>query len=158
MKPVQPVVIGESDAEFVAAKNDENYQPLPCVHRQLGNIVLSRWKLSDEEIETIIKTKSIFVYQQTLGAGITPYLVSTESTEVLKLPSIPPELETSIIENTCVVRHSEQDKSCGKTGAKVCRMMMSPNFGLNIPICAEHYDAYFADTDVDIDIDRPIDS
>lgn len=63
----------------VFAKDQPQYQPLPAFKNdsQQGEVVQC-WQLSDEEIETIVKTKRMWVMQMTFNAPLQPILLSTE--------------------------------------------------------------------------------
>lgn len=78
MKPISPVTPNIKTEEITLAKDQEEYQSMPAVRLNEGQIILSRWELTDEEIENIKETKSIWVELWTFGSRPQPMLLSTE--------------------------------------------------------------------------------
>ena len=75
MQPVSPVMPGSEPIEVVYAKDQPEYQPLPAVYVDLehARIVVSRWRLSDEEREQVNNGADI-VLQLMIGkySALTP--------------------------------------------------------------------------------------
>ncbi len=80
MKPVSPVILNDqtiivSDQlsnEVTFAKNQDQYGDLPAVICEDNDTILTRWELSDDELEMIQRTKSIYVYVKTFGKPLQP--------------------------------------------------------------------------------------
>jgi hypothetical protein len=56
MQSVSPVMPGSKSIEVVYAEHQEEYTPLPAVYVDMETcrIVVSRWRLSDEERERVL--------------------------------------------------------------------------------------------------------
>lgn len=78
MKPVSPVIIGEERHEIKIAEHQDEYQTLPALISSEG-YVLSRWELSDAEMEMLTKTKSIYVKIMTFGQPLQPLMLQVEN-------------------------------------------------------------------------------
>lgn len=77
MKPVSPVIPGENFEEIIVAEHQDEYGNLPSI--SCGNgVILTRWELSDEEIETIAVTKSVWLYMHSFGRPVTPISLQVE--------------------------------------------------------------------------------
>lgn len=81
MKPVSPVIPAADLDEVVVAEHQPEYQNLPVV-RFADGIVLTRWKLTEEESAKVAESGDIFVYIWTGGGGIQPLLLMSEPPEV----------------------------------------------------------------------------
>lgn len=96
MKPVSPVLPNSPETlslEVKIAESQDQYETLPalCVgqssehgDRYVGSLAhstytLSRWELSDEDIERIIRTRSLFLFVWNFGWPQAPVLLTTES-------------------------------------------------------------------------------
>jgi hypothetical protein len=73
MQPVSPVVPGLEPYEIVLAKDQPGYLPLPML-RGPGpmHLMLSRWKLTDEEKQQILNGSDIYLTQLTFGHPFQP--------------------------------------------------------------------------------------
>ncbi len=79
MKPVIPVIPIVDLKETIVAEHQDEYKNLPVVWcgEKEGQVAVSRWELSDEEIAKIIETKSIWVYLWTFGKPFNPMMITT---------------------------------------------------------------------------------
>lgn len=75
---------------YIMAKAQAEYQPLPV---QMGIVdavqfhaaaALSCWQLSDQDIETLLKTRKLWLLQLTFGNTLQPQLPSVERPEFLQ--------------------------------------------------------------------------
>ena len=72
MQPTTPVISAEFQPhEIVYAKDQPEYNPLP-VHRNRRGVVLSRWKLTDEEREAIANGADVWLYVYTFNQPLQP--------------------------------------------------------------------------------------
>lgn len=60
-------------ANLTLGKDQPEYLPLPCMFTNDG-IVVSAWKLSDDELEVLMKTKTVWLSQLTFGQPLQPQL------------------------------------------------------------------------------------
>lgn len=65
---MKPVAFPEANVIF--AEEQPEYLPLPALRK--GNSVTSCWELSEEEIETLLRTKRIFFTVLTFGKPLQP--------------------------------------------------------------------------------------
>lgn len=77
MKPISPVIPNESHKEIIVAEHQDEYQNLPSIRLDDGSI-LSRWKLTDEERQTVAETGDIYLVMQTFGKPVTPVMLLAE--------------------------------------------------------------------------------
>jgi excinuclease UvrABC helicase subunit UvrB len=79
MLPKKPVVdipvLAEQSVTY--AENQPEYMPLPVVKSASG-VVMSRWELTDEEMEILIKTKSIYLQVHTFNQMLQPVSLFVE--------------------------------------------------------------------------------
>lgn len=80
MKPVTPVIPSADLKEIMVAEHQKEYGTLPAVNCGDG-VLLTRWKLSEEEIETIRKTGDIYLYIWTHGNPVQPVMLQVETPE-----------------------------------------------------------------------------
>lgn len=72
MTPISPVLAPEfSDLEVVYAKDQPEYNPLPTL-RNASGVVMSRWKLTDEEREAISAGADILLSVWTFNQKLQP--------------------------------------------------------------------------------------
>lgn len=72
MHATTPVIAPEyADRETVYAKTQTEYTPLPTIKRDDG-IILSRWKLTDEERKAVAGGADIFFYCWTFNQPLQP--------------------------------------------------------------------------------------
>ena len=70
--PVSPVISEQyQDQEHVYAKGQPQYRPLPVMRNSQG-VLLSRWRLSDEERAAISSGADIFLYNWTFNQLLQP--------------------------------------------------------------------------------------
>ena len=82
MKPVSPVIPNETHDEIIVAENQDEYQNLPCIPLT-GGVILTRWKLSDEEKKIVAETGDIYLYLWTFGKPVAPVLLQVEKPEIV---------------------------------------------------------------------------
>lgn len=85
MKAVSPVIPGENWREVKIAEHQDEFATVPAIPLNNGGQLLSRWELTDEEITTIIKTRSIYFYQWTGGRPMQPVCLTTERPQLREL-------------------------------------------------------------------------
>lgn len=95
MKPVSPVIPNLDNPETVIAEHQDQYQNLPALVLNEG--IISRWKLSPEEIEMVVKTGDIYLFVWTFGNPLQPVLLQTET----------PQLENPIVADDSILEASE---------------------------------------------------
>lgn len=83
MKPVSPV-LDETFDEVEIAKNQPEFRTVPAIITAEGGIY-TRWELSDEDIEKIKETRSIYYTQWTGGGLMQPVNLSTDKPELVNL-------------------------------------------------------------------------
>lgn len=75
MIPASPVLSPEFQAnEVVYARDQPEYTPLPVIRNSTG-VVLSRWKLTDEERKAIAEGADVFLSIWTFGRALQPLRV-----------------------------------------------------------------------------------
>jgi hypothetical protein len=78
MKPASPVIPGVDPArELVYAKDQPQYLPLPT-HKTPDGRVLSRWELSEEEVQQIVHTRSIYLTLLTFDQPLQPIILGVD--------------------------------------------------------------------------------
>jgi hypothetical protein len=78
MTPKSPVIPGvDAEKETVYAKDQPQYLPLPS-HRTPDGIVLSRWELADEELQTVIRTRSVYLALHTFNGPLQPIVMGVD--------------------------------------------------------------------------------
>ena len=82
MKPISPVIPGETHNEVIVAENQDEYQNLPSIQLQDGSI-LTRWKLTDEEKAIIAETGDIYLIMWTGGKPVSPVLLMVEKPKII---------------------------------------------------------------------------
>ena len=79
MTPVSPVLSEEfKDIEVVYAKDQPEYLPLPAIRNSKG-IVLSRWKLTDEERNAIHSGADLYLSVYTFNHPLQPVYLEVSS-------------------------------------------------------------------------------
>lgn len=66
MKPVSPVIPGESFPETIIAKDQPEYMPLPVI-AMAGGVILSRWEMDEAERKAVSISGELFVCLLTFG-------------------------------------------------------------------------------------------
>lgn len=103
MKPVSPIIPGDSHEPYNLSGDNPKYAPLPAIQISKG-VWLARWEFSDEEISAVNETKSIYVRMHALDGD---ELVMAHHIFVEK-PTI-----TEVIEKTPTANQSTAAKSTG---------------------------------------------
>lgn len=85
MNPKSPVIPNHERPEVKVAEHQEEYRTLPVLYLQNNMIALSRWELTDEELEQINENKFLYLYMTTFGKPLTPILLSTELVDLPRL-------------------------------------------------------------------------
>jgi hypothetical protein len=80
MQPASPVIPGSEIIEVTYGADQPQYIPLPVF--RTDNIVMSRWKFSDEERAYIAAGGDLFITQMTFGQGLQPILPMATSPEI----------------------------------------------------------------------------
>lgn len=99
MKPVSPVypdgrALPPGACEVVIAEDQPEYQPLPSVRlmNPQGEVV-TRWELSDEELEQVIKHRSVWLVMMTFNQPVTPVIITAAPPEIevqeISIPASP---------------------------------------------------------------------
>ena len=95
MKPVSPVLPDQPESaahEVKIAEEQPQYETLPALlvgrgpHNDLRYVsqltqseyIISRWQLTDEEIERLCETKELYFYQWNFGRAMQPVVLDTE--------------------------------------------------------------------------------
>jgi hypothetical protein len=77
MKAVSPVIQDQELPELLIAKDQDEYETLPAV--DCGNgVILTRWEVTEEDLERIKETKSIYIYLWTFGNPVQPLSVTSQ--------------------------------------------------------------------------------
>lgn len=78
MKPESPVLLDCDLPEIKIAENQKEYQTIPAVDFGSG-VLLSRWKLSPDEIEVISKTGNLYLFMWSFGKPVMPIALQVET-------------------------------------------------------------------------------
>lgn len=81
MKPISPVIPTTDLPETVIAENQPEYENLPAIQCGEG-IILTRWKLTDEEIKIVKETGDIYLFMWTFGKPVMPISLQIEKPEI----------------------------------------------------------------------------
>lgn len=73
MSPVQ-----FPQANAVIAKDQPEYLPLPSHASPNRKVITSCWELTDDELETVLMTRRIFVSQLTFAQPLQPLVLQTK--------------------------------------------------------------------------------
>lgn len=83
MKPVSPVIPGETLPELLIAKDQQHlYIPLPALvlsRGEQGPEVVSRWELTDDDRKRIAEGASVYVHVMTFGRSMLPIVLTTKT-------------------------------------------------------------------------------
>lgn len=82
MKPVQPIVKGFEHLEVVYAKDQPEYLPLPALPLNLGNLILTRWRLTWRERIRIFFHGDLYLQVHTFRNPLQPLLPSVTAPKV----------------------------------------------------------------------------
>ncbi|MCP9494087.1 MAG: hypothetical protein MSG64_06475 [Pyrinomonadaceae bacterium MAG19_C2-C3] len=78
MRPVSPVIPGLELSEINVGENQDVHGVLPAI-RVDDQAFLSRWELTDDEIENITRTRSIYLCQLNYYAPVQPVMLAVEA-------------------------------------------------------------------------------
>ncbi len=107
MKPVSPVIPGYEDKEFLLAKDQPEYIPVPTIVSPGEDVRFwSRWEFTDEEREKISNGGSLVYQQLTFGNPFQPIAFLVISKE---------ELNPSIAEERCLCNGVGCNHCCSRT-------------------------------------------
>jgi hypothetical protein len=84
MTPVSPVLPGYEHLEVILAKDQPQYDPLPCA-MTLGpsQPAVTRWRLTEEERQQIADGADVVLQQLTFGSPFQPVNLQIVSPDVL---------------------------------------------------------------------------
>lgn len=72
MTPISPVLSPEfADLEVIYAKGQKEYTPLPVIKNSAG-VVLSRWRLTDEERKAVAEGADVLLSIHTFNQPLQP--------------------------------------------------------------------------------------
>jgi len=95
MKPVSPVMIGfeNNSLEKRIAENQPQYQTLPAlpIKSDLPGTILTRWEITDEELEQMRETRSVYLYIATFMQPLQPVYLTVK-------PPVPEEVDEKYAE------------------------------------------------------------
>lgn len=84
MEPAEIVLdeelIGKGYQNIIFAKDQPEYIPLPAISE--GNVVISKWNLTDQDIKKIFDSRSIYLMQLTFGQPLQPVRLDTDIKEL----------------------------------------------------------------------------
>jgi len=83
LKPVSPVIPGVELEETTYAKNQPEYNPLPC-HRQPDGTILTRWHLTWKERFLALWRGDVYFWVSTFNKPLQPLLMQIEKPELNK--------------------------------------------------------------------------
>jgi hypothetical protein len=96
MIPVSPVLIGyeNNPLEKRVAENQPQFQTLPAlpINSDLPGTILTRWVISDEELEVLKETRSVYLYVSTFGNPLQPVYLTIK-------PPVPEEVDERYAES-----------------------------------------------------------
>lgn len=75
MQPVSPVIPGLDAFELVIAKDQPEYQPLPALVTDVGQVT-TRWEFTQEERDLIAAGGDVFLSMQTYGHSLQPVMLA----------------------------------------------------------------------------------
>jgi hypothetical protein len=84
MQPISPVVRGFEHMEVVYAKDQPEYLPLPALHVDDGNGVLTHWKLSWRERLRIFWYGDLYLHMLTFRKPLQPISLSLKAPELME--------------------------------------------------------------------------
>lgn len=81
MKPVSPIIPGESLPITVYAQNQPEYKPLP-VWKDRDGAVLSRWRLSWRERLRVLFSGNVYLWMLTFNHPLQPIMLQVDKPQV----------------------------------------------------------------------------
>lgn len=76
-----PVEFPEVNAVY--AKDQSEYNPLPVLKKPDGTVI-SCWELTEDEIQTLLQTKRIYLAVMTFNQPLQPVLITTDKTQIIE--------------------------------------------------------------------------
>jgi hypothetical protein len=106
MKPIE-----FKEVNKVFAKDQPEYNPLPCFHKDSkeGDVV-SCWQLSDEELQKVNRTKVIWLSLWSFNKPLTPSLITVNKTDVIDCIEEQPKYEPFSKENPFWIQNTTKVK------------------------------------------------
>lgn len=77
MRPSSPVIPGKEYPEVVVGKNQELYLPLLGLYVCDGQVLITRWEMSEEEKKEVLENGFVYLHQWTFGGPVQPVLLGT---------------------------------------------------------------------------------
>lgn len=87
MQPLSPVVPSAANDEVVYAKDQPEYQPLPCLRMQDGTI-LTRWSLDEDEKRRVLEQGYVYLAVSTFNQPLQPLLMTVDPPEWFPLEPV----------------------------------------------------------------------
>lgn len=88
MHPLSPVIPSSANDEVVYAKDQPEYQPLPCIKTPDG-AVLTRWSLNEQERRQVAEQGYVYLTVMTFNQPLQPLLMTVDPPEALELELVP---------------------------------------------------------------------
>lgn len=85
MEPKSPVLPGEDWSEVKIAEHQDEFVTVPTIPLNHGTCLLSRWELSEEDMERIKESRCIYFYQWTGGKPMQPVSLTTDRPQLRAL-------------------------------------------------------------------------
>lgn len=89
MKPVSPVLIGyeNNSLEKNVSERQPQYQTIPAlpIESELPGTILTRWEITDEELEVLRETRSIYLYVATFNNPLQPVYLTVKTPNVFEV-------------------------------------------------------------------------
>lgn len=82
MKPVSPVIPGETHEEIIIAESQDEYENLPAIPLADG-VILTRWKLDAEDLKLVNETGDVYLLMWTFGNPVMPVLLTTGKPQIV---------------------------------------------------------------------------
>jgi hypothetical protein len=95
MHPLSPVVPSANTEEVVYAKDQPEYQPLPCIRAADGTI-LTRWNLNEEERRQVAEQGYVYLSVMTFNQPLQPLLMTVDPPDGFLLSLVVDEWPTDI--------------------------------------------------------------
>lgn len=88
MHPSSPVIPNIDADEVVYAKDQPEYQPLPCI-RMADGTILTRWIMSDEEKQQVLEQGYVYLAVKTFNQPLQPLLMTATPPEGFDYQELP---------------------------------------------------------------------
>ncbi len=103
MKPVSPVIPGSDHPEVIIAETQDEYGNMPAIIDSEG-VVLTRWKLTEEEIAFVSAHGYILHYQHTFNQPVQPISMTADRWVTLGNTLIPGDTNPKPTQEKCTQR------------------------------------------------------